>query len=144
MFTKVAVAYDESPEARRALSAAITLTKCLGAALQTITVMEQLPAYTAYGTAADASIKTILEDDRSKFYEKLQAEARATAAKHGVEIVTNVIEGEEADSIVHFVCEHKIDLLVIGIHRRQSRVTRMWSTVYTIAQNVPCSVLGVH
>jgi nucleotide-binding universal stress UspA family protein len=45
---------------------------------------------------------------------------------------------------VNFVCEHKVDLLVIGIHRRSSRVSRMWSTVYTIAQNVPCSVLGVH
>jgi nucleotide-binding universal stress UspA family protein len=144
MFTNIAAAYDESPEARRSLTAAIHLAKALGARLQTITVMEGLPAYTAYGTAADASVKEVLEKDRSKFYEKLQADARAAAAKEGIEIVTNVIDGEEVGSIVNFVCEHNIDLIVIGIHRRESRLTRMWSTGFTVAQNVPCSVLGVH
>jgi nucleotide-binding universal stress UspA family protein len=144
MFRNIAVAYDESLEARRALTAAIHLAKALGVGLQTVTVMEKLPAYTAFAVSADASIAVILEEDRQKFYEQLQAAARAAALREGIELITHLVDGETVDAIVGFVCEHKIDLLVIGLHRRHDRVSRLWSTVYTIAQNVPCSVFGVH
>lgn len=144
MFRKIAVAYDESPEASRALATAIHLAKTLGVGLETITVMEKLPAYTAFATAAGASLAVSLEEDRKKYYDHLQAAAQAAGKREGVEIVTHVIDGEETDSIISFVCGEKIDLLVIGIHRRPERVSRMWSTVFTVAQNVPCSVLGVH
>jgi hypothetical protein len=39
---------------------------------------------------------------------------------------------------------YKTDLLVIGLHHCQSHMSRFWSTVYGLAQNAPCSVLGVH
>jgi len=144
MFRNIAVAYNESPEARRALAAAIRLAKALGTGLHVITVMEKLPAYTALATGADVSIAVILEEDRLKFYEQLQTAARAVALREGVELVTHLMDGETVDAIVSFVCEHKVDVLVIGLHRRHDHVSRLWSTVYTIAQNVPCSVLGVH
>jgi len=144
MFKNIAVAYNESPEASRALTAAIGLAKCLGARLQAVTVMEKLPAYAAFAAGADAALAVLLEEDRLKFYEQLQADARETAQREGVELATYLMDGEAADGIVSFVCEHKIDILVIGLHRRPDRVSRLWSTVYTIAQNVPCSVFGVH
>ena len=144
MYQRIAVAYDQSPEAARALTAAVRLAKALNASLQSVTAMEKLPPYAAYAASIDAPVMVTLEEDRRKYYDHLQDQARAAAAREGLEIATNLIDGEEVDSIVNFVCEHKVDLLVIGIHRRSSRVSRMWSTVYTIAQNVPCSVLGVH
>ena len=144
MYKNIAVAYDESPEAGRALASAIRLAKTLGVGLQTITVMEKLPAYTAFATGTDASLAVVLDEDREKYYSQMQAAARAAGQHEGVEVITHVMDGEATDAIVSFACKHKIDLLVIGIHRRLDRVSRMWSTVYTIAQNVPCSVLGVH
>jgi nucleotide-binding universal stress UspA family protein len=144
MFKNIAVAYDESPESRRALTAAIHLAKALGAGLQTITVMEKLPAYTAFATHAEPAMLTVLEEDRSKYYEQMQATARALALREGVQLATHLMDGETTESVVNFVCDHKIDLLVIGLHRRHDRLSRLWSTVYTIAQNVPCSVFGVH
>jgi len=144
MFKNIAVAYDESPEAGRALAGAIRLAKTLGVELQTITVMEKLPAYTAFATSADPSMLNVLEEDRSKYYDHLQATARALASRDGVKLTTHLLDGETVDGIVSFVCEHKIDLLVIGLHRRHDRLSRIWSTVYTIAHNVPCSVFGVH
>jgi nucleotide-binding universal stress UspA family protein len=144
MYKNIAVAYDESPEANRALATAIHLAKALGVGLQTITVMEKLPAYTAFATVADASLTAVLEEDREKYYEQMQAAARAAGKREGVEINTHVVDGEATDAIVSFACKHKIDLLVIGIHRRSDRISRMWSTVYTVAQNIQCSVLGVH
>ncbi len=144
MYKNIAVAYDESPEAGRALTTAIQLAKVLGVGLQTITVMEKLPAYTAFAMEADASLTSVLEEDRKKYYGRIQAGARAAGKREGVEVITHAMDGEDADAIISFTCRHKIDLLVIGIHRRSDRISRMWSTVYTIAQNVPCSVLGVH
>jgi nucleotide-binding universal stress UspA family protein len=144
MFKKIAVAYDESPEAGRALEAAIHLAKTLGVGLQSITVMEKLPAYTAFATGADPAMLRTLEEDRAHYYAQLQAKAQAHASHEGVELATHLVDGEEVDGIVCFVCDHKIDLLVIGLHRRHDRMSRLWSTVYTVAQNVPCSVFGVH
>jgi nucleotide-binding universal stress UspA family protein len=143
MYKNIAVAYDDSPEARRALTAAIDLAKCVGAGLKTITVMEKLPAYTAFATSSDPAFLTKLEDDRVKYYEKMRAKAQALAEHAGVSLTTYVADGESVDGIVNFVCEHKIDLLVIGLHRHD-RISRIWSTVSTIAQIVPCNVFGVH
>ncbi len=144
MFKNIAVAYDESSEAARALNAAIDLAKTLGVGLVAITVMERLPAYTVFAAGADASMQAALEEDRAKFYEELQAKARDLAQREDVQLATHLVDGEAADGIVDFVCAHKVDLLVIGLHRRHDRLSRLWSTVYTIAQNVPCSVFGVH
>lgn len=144
MFKQIAVAYDESPEACHALNAAIQLAKTLGSGLQCITVMEKLPAYTAFVASEGPTLLNVLQEDRVKYYEQMQAAARRLALREGMQLETHLMDGEETEGVVNFVCEHKIDLLVIGLHRRHDRVSRLWSTAYTIAQNVPCSVLGVH
>ncbi len=144
MFRNIAVAYDKSSEADRALKAAIHLAISLSATLHVVTVAEELPAYTAYGVASDPGILQTLGEDRLKFYADLQSEARERAAGEAVEVSTHLLDGEKVDAIVHFINEHKIDLLVIGLHHRSLRVSRLWSTVYALAQDVSCSVLGVH
>jgi hypothetical protein len=107
MFRNVAVAYDESPEAGRALTAAIQLAAALNTSPQAITFAEELPA-------------------------------------EGVQVGTHLVDGDKVDAIVRCVHEYKIDLLVIGLHHRSRRVSSLWSTVYALAQAVPCSILGVH
>jgi nucleotide-binding universal stress UspA family protein len=144
MFKRIAVAYNESPEASRALASAIHLAKALGAELRAVTIMQKLPAYTTYATALDPSIeKTLLEDRRGR-YEQLHAEARETALREGVELVTDFAEGDEVDAIVRFIRRYKADLLVIGLHQHALHISRLWSTVFEVAQDAPCSVLGVH
>jgi nucleotide-binding universal stress UspA family protein len=144
MYKKIAVAYNETPEAERALLSAIELAKSLGAELRTITVMADVPAYAVFAAAGDPSLPQTLEDDREKFYQALQEKAKALALHHGVEVVSHVVEGRQIESIVHFLREQKADLLVLGLHLRDLHITRLWSTVYELAQEAPCSVLGVH
>jgi hypothetical protein len=64
MFYKVVAAYNESPEAERALISAIKLTKIMNGELQAITVMADLPAYTAFAGVADPSLPHALKQDR--------------------------------------------------------------------------------
>lgn len=144
MFKKITVAYNESPEAGRALASAIQLARTLGAELRALTIVEPPPAYTAYADAADSSLAQILNRDRKAICERLQAEARRTARREGVELETHLMEGEEIDAIIRFLGHYQTDLLVLGLHHHQSHISRLWSTVYEVAQDAPCSVLGVH
>jgi len=142
MYKRIVVAYNESPEARRALASAIHLTKILGSELRVITIRE-LSANGAYA-AVDSSLPWILLEDRRERYERLQAEARETALREGVEVVTHLLDGDAASALVGFLLQDKPDLLVMGLHRPTSHLSCLWSTVYEVAQEAPCSVLGVH
>jgi nucleotide-binding universal stress UspA family protein len=144
MFRKIVVAYNESPEAERAFAAAMKLAKSLNAELLTVTAMADLPAYTAFAQAADGSIPRLLEQDRLKFYTNLQEKARAQMASSGIGVQSHLVEGRQVEAIVDFLRQHKADLLVIGLHQRDLLIARLWSTVYELAQDAPCSVLGVH
>lgn len=144
MFRKIVVAYNESHESERALIAAIKLAKALNAELHAITAMAALPAYTAFAQAADSSARRLLEDDQVKFYNTLQQKARALAQQHESELQCHLTEGHEVNAIVDFLRAQRADLLVVGLHQRDLYIARLWSTVYELAQEAPCSVLGVH
>lgn len=144
MFRKIVVAYNESPESERAFFAAIKLAKSLNAELLTVTAIPDLPAYTAFAQAADSSIVRTLEEDRLKFYTKLQDKARAQMLSSGIGFHSHLVEGREVEAIVDFLRQQKADLLVIGLHQHDLHIARLWSTVYELAQDAPCSVLGVH
>jgi len=144
MFQKIVVAYNESPEAKRALASGIELAKCLNAQLHIVTVMSEPPAYTAYAAAADPSLPNILHDDRRAFYQTLQQDATTLAEGHSLTVTSHLLEGHQIESLVHFLREQKSDLLVIGLHQHDLYIARLWSTVYELALEAPCSVLGVH
>ena len=143
MFQKLVVAYNQSPESERALTTAIQLARTLGAELHTVTVMADLPAYAAFAVAGGAP-EQLLKDDQLSFYQTLKEKARVAAAVHGLEAHNHLIEGREVEGIVHFLRQQKTDLLVLGLHQRDFYIARLWSTVYELAQEAPCSVLGVH
>jgi len=144
MYGKMVVAYDGSAAAKNALKTAIHLAKTLGSEFHVVTVMQKLPAYAAYATAADPALTVVLDVDRRRFYEDLQSAAKETAAREGIEAKLHLLDGDIVEAISSFIAAEKVDLLVAGIHRRTSRMSRIWSTLAAIAQNVPCSVLGVH
>jgi nucleotide-binding universal stress UspA family protein len=143
MFRKLAVTYNQSPESERALSTAIQLARTLGAELHIITVMADLPSYTAFAVVGGETTRVLI-DDQQKFYEALKDKARSLASYHGIEPHSHLVEGKEVQAIVDILRQQKADLLVLGLHQRDFYIARLWSTVYELAQEAPCSVLGVH
>ena len=144
MFRKIVVAFNESPESQRAFMVALKLAKSLNAELQAVTAIGELPAYTAFAGIADSSISRVLEEDRRDFYAKLQDHARAQVESYGIGFHSYLVEGREVEAIVDFLRRQKADLLVVGLHQRDLYIARLWSTVYELAQDAPCRVLGVH
>jgi nucleotide-binding universal stress UspA family protein len=143
MFKKIAVAFDESPGASHALTSVIALVKTLGSELQRVTIVEPPAAYTGYVSAAPL-LSHVLTEDRVKFYEQLQETATAKVRKHCIAIQANLVAGDEVEAIVELLRQEKIYLLVLGLHRYTPRVARLWSTVFALEQEAPCSVLGIH
>jgi hypothetical protein len=47
----------------------------------------------------------------------MHAEARELAARGGVEHMTHLLDGGGSEAIVQFLVDHRIELLVIGLHR---------------------------
>ncbi len=144
MFEKITVAYNGSPEAASALAQSIHLAKALGAKLCAITVQQDLPPYTAYAAAADSSLSKVLIEDQQAHCARLHSEARDTALREGVKLETHLLEGNAVHAIVRFLLDNKSDLLVIDLHRHASHISRLWSAVYDVALDAPCSVLEVH
>ena len=144
MFRKIVVAFNESPESQRAFLVALKLAKSLNAELLAVTAIGELPAYTAFAGVADSSISRVLEEDRRDFYAKLQDHARAQVESYGIGFHSYLVEGREVEAIVDFLRQQKADLLVVGLHQLDLYISRLWSTVFELAQDAPCSVLGVH
>ena len=77
MFKRIAVAYNESPEASRALASAIHLARTLGAELRTVTIVQGIPAH----VDSVAALDEVVTSDRLEAYGKLQCEAREAALR---------------------------------------------------------------
>jgi nucleotide-binding universal stress UspA family protein len=144
MFKKIVVAYNESKEAGRALHTAIQLAKSLNAELHAVTVMAGLPAYAAFAEATDPSLSKMLEEDQERSHASIRQTAMKLANENGIELRGHVVRGHEIEVIVDFLRREKADLLVVGLHKSDLYIARLWSTVYELAQESPCSVLGVH
>jgi nucleotide-binding universal stress UspA family protein len=143
-FQKIIVAYDDSLAARDALRVGIELCKLFGVPLQTITVVEPPPAYTGVVLAIDPSIVQSLESDRRRSYESLIEIAVAEGRLHSVEVTGHLVEAEEVDGIISFLRAKRADLLVIGLQQHSFHAARLWSTVASLEEKAPCSVLAVH
>jgi nucleotide-binding universal stress UspA family protein len=143
-FRKIVVAYDDSPAAREALRAGIGLCKLLGSPLQTITVIEPSPSYTGLVLTVAPDVARGIEADRRRRYEELIESAVAEGRQHSVEVTGHLVEAEEVDGVLSFLATNRADLLVIGLRQHSSHVARLWSTLSSLEQKAPCSVLAVH
>lgn len=139
MFKKILVGNDGSEGAKKALKAAISLAKSIGAELHSISVEEDLPHYAA-------TVGEVLEAKAEKngYFARINQEAKEMANQEGVSLKTHVVAGHEVQAIVDYVREHHFDLVVIGFMGHSKIYDRVWgSTSQNITRLVPCTVMIV-
>ena len=145
MFKRILVAYDESSESKRALVAGIHLAKSLNAELRAVTVREKLPPYAGYIDAEVPGGTRLLQQQAFDYYRDLQARAQEAAQQEGVNLTTELVEGDEVQGIVECAQRNQSDLLVLGLHRHSLLFSRLWNhTTHDVSQQVTSSILGVH
>jgi nucleotide-binding universal stress UspA family protein len=138
MFRKITVAFDESPEAGRALLAAVELAKSLHASLTVISVIEPAPIYFSFSTLAAPYIRWT-DEIRTK-YVTLLAKAREFAEDAGLAIEAELSNGDEVESILKAARHNQSDLLVIW-HAKHNWI--IGHTAQEVAEHVPCALLGI-
>jgi len=144
MFSKIAIALNDLPESQRALRKAIELAHACNAELVTVSILGDLPAYTSFAIVVDSSTPNEMKETRCRAHGELHEKAAPLAREHGVRAKGSIVEGREVQAILHFLRDERADLLVIGLHQHDFYLSRLWSSVYDLAQEATCSVLGVH
>jgi|SRR5579859_879634 len=144
MFSKIVVALNDLPESQRALRTAIDLARSFGASLATVSILGDLPAYASFAIVVDPAAPAAMREDRRRNQAGMHDKATRLAKEHGVQATSAIVEGRETEAILRFLKEQKADLLVVGLHQHDFYIARLWSSVYDLAQDATCSVLGVH
>ena len=144
MFTKIVVALNDLPESQRALPTGIELAQAFNVELATVSILGDLPTYTSFAVIVDPNAPTAMEEERRRAHGELHEKASLLAQEKGVRAKGSIIEGREVQAILHFLKDERADLLVLGLHQHDFYLSRLWSSVYDLAQEASCSVLGVH
>lgn len=145
MFKRILVAYDGSPESKRALLTGIDLAKSLNSELRAVSVVENPPPYAAYIDAGLPGETMILRTQLSEYYRTIQIDAQETARQEGIVLMTELLEGDEVQSLVECVRRTRSDLLVLGIHRHSWLLSGLLNhTAHDLSQQVTSGILGIH
>lgn len=144
MFKRIAVAYDESPEAERAFQAALDLAKLCGSELSLITVVENLPPYIGYISSIAPDVPGMLKNDRQAFYSDLHSKAKSVAKDAGVNIHSEYFDGDEMKGLLHLADRLKPDLLVVGLRFEPGGLSQyLGGTAHKLALHAKCNILGI-
>jgi len=144
MFKRIAVAFDESPQAGRAFRSALDLARMFGSEVFLVTVVEELPPYIGYVSAAAPDVLTKLRADRQAFYADLHNKARSAAEQAGVTIHSDFFEGDEMKGLLHLADRLRPDLLVVGLRFEPGGLSQyLGGTAHKLALHANCNILGI-
>ena len=144
MFKRIAVAFDESPEAERAFRSAVDLARLLESEVYLITVIEDLPPYIGYVSAVAPDVPGMLKADRQAFYTDLHNKARSTAEQAGVSVHSEFFEGDEMKGLLHLADRLHPDLLVVGLRFEPGGLSQyLGGTAHKLALHARCNILGI-
>src|SRR5579859_7842427 len=138
MYYNIVVALNYLPESQRALRAAIDMARVCNAELATVSILGDLPAYTSFAIVVDPNAPSAMKEARLRAYSELHEKASLLAQEHGVRAKGSIVEGREVKAILHYLKNESADLLVIGLHQHDFYLSRLWSSVYELAQDAPC------
>jgi nucleotide-binding universal stress UspA family protein len=144
MFSKIVVALNDLPESQRALRTAIDLARLCNAEVSTVSILGDLPAYTSFSVVVDPGAPAAMMEERQYHHKAMHEKAASLARDLGVHAQGSIVVGNEVRAILNLLKEQNADLLVVGLHQHDFYLSRLWSSVYDLALDATCSVLGVH
>lgn len=140
VFKTIVVGDNGTPEADHAVEVAISLAQSLKAKVVLLGIIAPPSAESqaeGVGLRAPSEVRQQLEEKLGR--------AAVAGSQLGIEVVTEIADGEPEHEIERRAEMHSADLVIVG-HREVSRVRR-WlegSTSETLVRNSRISVLVVH
>ena len=148
MFQKLLVPLDGSAPAEKALDLALDMARCYGGEVTVLQVLEEALDVGAAAIARAASMATGSTDQamgimrqQAEAYLRDIAQARIDT---GVRLLTVVMSGIAADTILRFAKEHGNDLIVMATHGR-SGLSRLafGSVTEDVLRRATCPVVVI-
>ena len=141
MLKKILLPLDGSALAEKALPYARALAEKYEAELIIVRVVQPVPVYSDYGTAA---YEAILNAERQEI-EAYLAQIKKNLA--GLQTPIRTVAREDlavAEAIIELACQEKVDLIVMSTHGRSGISRWIHGSVATkVLQHAPCPVLLV-
>jgi len=138
MACEIAVGLDGSKSSWEALRHALELAKYRATILHLVSVQEdQEPTY-----SANKIIKA--EHDNRESLHKIQMEAKALAKSEHVEVHSVILHGNPIDTIIEYLKQHNVQMLVMGHKGHSSLIDAMLGNqVEKLIRYAPCTVMIV-
>ena len=129
-YRSILCAVELNPEADVAFKTAALLAQAYGARICLLHVERSLPLHR--GQPLAQSIRQAFEKAVS-----------IAGIKIGVETTVRILDASVTEGIRRIAIEEAADLVVVGRGHERGNLSRIWSHLYTIIRESPCSVLSV-
>ena len=150
IFKRILVPFDGSKYSQNALGQAINIAKKAGTQIFIITAVDPsgfpLGMLLKPGSKFEKSIKVYITEVKLQVRKKLLAEVNACKAKGVSEAYYDVIIGNPVDSILKFMNETKIDLIIIASQGKHGigKLKTLGSVSRKVAELATCPVMIIH
>ncbi len=140
IFKKIVIPFDGSEPSKRAGSKALELAKDQGAEVIGIKVI----SFTGELIAPTDALWARIEKDLHAKAQGIIDELVSMASEQGVELKTEILEGEASTEVLRYVNENNVDLIVMG-HSGRGGIGKkiMGSRAARIIKDAPCPVMVV-
>ncbi len=138
MYETILLATDGSEHAEAVADHAIDIASTRGASVHVLSVVDDR----AFLVLDDDRVEAVREDLRESALEAVETAAHAATAA-GVETTTAVETGNPAETIVDYVAEHGVDLVVMGTSGDDYERNVVGSVSRRVVEAAPVPVLTV-
>jgi nucleotide-binding universal stress UspA family protein len=136
-YRTILLAYDGSPEGRRALLEGADIARQCKSKVHVLAVI-----HGRAGTHVAQGLSNAEPMERTQFHQSSTAESLKFFKKHGIEAEGHVVHGDPVEEIVKLAKAVSADLVVVG-HRERGPLARWWSTPtsHSLLDEIGCSLL---
>jgi nucleotide-binding universal stress UspA family protein len=144
MFSKIVVAFNDLPESQRALRTSIYLARLCNAEVTTVTILGYLRGHAPFSIVLDPQAPVAMMEERRNRHTEMHEKAANLARDLGVLAQGAIVLGDELPAILDFAKDKNTASLVVGLHQHGFSLSGLLNSIYDLAHDADCSVLGVH
>ncbi|MGO9614323.1 MAG: universal stress protein [Dissulfurispiraceae bacterium] len=138
VYKSILLSFDGSEFSKKALGKACELSRIDGAAITALHVIPHYEEMIEFYTTSGMKERQLLRA------EKLMEDAKDIASQQGVEISTEITDGNETENIIRAANKLKSDLIIRGTHKWTGvNKAIIGSVIESLVINAPCPILVV-
>lgn len=140
MYQTILVPTDGSEQASKAIPHAFDLAETYDATVHALSVVDRAATRQLAPTKAESTLEAVEQEAK-----RVTREIKAQADEAGIDCVASIEEGAPDDTILQYIDEHGVDMVVIGGRKRSAAGKLLFGSVtqsVVLHADVPVTVVG--